>query len=308
MIKRTDIHRPSAINPLEYQFVACSYRPKSGDGLVDFSLMADERIRLREHMKKTGGKYAGHDHGGNCHVCGAWFIDHAIYYHGDTNSYLNIGFDCADKMDIGEARAFRNFRTARKNAFELRSGKMKAEATLKEAGLDRAWELFTTLAGDDGNDHTVPNHAMVEGLSQRLRYQTVNNLYTVFDLVRKLIKYGNLSEKQVNFLKLLVDKIDNVRAIQAKWDADADAAAPAPEGRVEFAGTILSLKDQESYYGFTLKATIKTDAGWRIFVTLPSSAHELNVGDRIALRANVTPSDDDPKFAFGKRPHQLEEA
>ncbi len=307
MTKRTDIHRPSAINPLEYQFVACSYRPKSGDGLVDFTLMADERLRLRAHMKKTGGKYAGHDHGGNCHVCGAWFIDHGIYYHGDTNTYLNIGFDCADKMDIGEARAFRNFRTARKGAFELKAGKMKAEATLKEAGLDRAWELFSTLAGDFGDDNSAGRDALFEGLSPRHRARTEGDMYTLFDLVRKLIQYGNLSEKQTNFLGLLVDKIDNARKIQAKWDAETAKAKPAPEGRVEFAGKILKISEYQSDWGWAIKATIKTDDGWRVYVTLPSNS-EAKTGDRIALRATLTVSEDDPKFAFGKRPHLLEEA
>jgi len=308
MTKRTDIHRPSAINPLDYQFVACSYFPRAGDGLVDFTELLFNREILRTHMKKTGGKYAGHDHGGNCHVCGAWFIDHAIYYHGDTNSYLNIGFDCADKMDIGEARAFRDFRTARKGAFEMRAGKMKAEATLKEAGLDRAWELFSTLAGDFGDDNAANWEALEEGLSPRHRNRTRGDIYTMFDIVRKLIKYGNLSEKQTNFLGLLVDKIDNARKIQAKWDAETAKAAPAPEGRVEFAGTILKISEYASDWGWAIKATIKTDAGWRVYVTLPSSAHEAKAGDRIALRATLTISDDDPKFAFGKRPFLLEEA
>jgi hypothetical protein len=307
MTKRTDIHRPSAINPLDYYFVACSYFPRSGDGLIDFSLMATERERLRDHMKKTGGKYAGHDHGGNCHVCGAWFIDHAIYYHRDTNSYLNIGFDCANKMDIGEARAFRDFRTARKGAFELKAGKRKAEATLLEAGHDRAWELFSTLAGDFNDDNADNWNALFEGLSPRHRARTEGDLYTLFDLVRKLIKYGNLSEKQTNFLGLLVDKIDNARKIQAKWDAETEKAKPAPEGRVEFAGKILKVSEYETDFGWVTKVTIKTDDGWRVYVSLPSSAYESKAGDRIALRATLTVSDDDPKFAFGKRPFLLEE-
>ena len=47
--------------------------------------------------------------------------------------------------------------------------------------------------------------------------------------------------------------------------------------------------------------------GWRVWVTLPSAALGYGVGETIELRANITISDDDPKFAFAKRPFLLSE-
>jgi len=299
---RTDIHRPSAIQPEDYVFVACHYTPKGGD-IIDFAALRHEREIFRRHMEETGGKFSGHEHGGNCHVCGAWFIDHAIYYHRSTNSYLTIGFDCAEKMAIGDARAFRNWRTARKGAHELQSGKLKAEHILEEAELPRAWELFNIL--DTADDDLESRDKLLEGLHGSLRQRTQNNAYTLVDIVRNVIRYGNLSDPQGDYLHKLINDIDQAKETQAKWDAESAAAKPAPSGRVEFEGTLLSKKYVEGYYGDQLKGVVKTDDGWKVYLTIPSSAGETKVGDRIALRATLEVSDDDEKFAFGKRPYQL---
>ena len=293
---RTDIHRPSAIQPEDYIFVACHYTPKGGD-IIDFTALHHEREIFRKHMEETGGRFSGHDHGGNCHICGAWFIDHAIYYHSKTNKYLNIGFDCADKMLPGNARAFRNWRTARKQAHELKAGKLKAQDTLADLELDRAWELFTVL--DTVDDDLESHDKLLEGLHGSLRQQTQNNAYTLVDIVRRLIQYGNISEGQIKYLGVLLSKIDSAKETQAKWAAESAAAKPAPSGRVEFEGTLLSKKYVEGYYGDQLKGVVKTDDGWKVYLTIPESAGETKVGDRIALRATLEVSDDDEKFAFG---------
>ena len=302
---RTDIHRPSAIQPEDYVFIACHYTPKGGD-IIDFAALKYEREVFRKHMEETGGRYSSHDHGGNCHVCGAWFIDHAIYYHRSTNSYLNIGFDCADKLSIGDARAFRDWRTARKGAYELKSGKLKAQAILEEHELDRAWELFSTLASDF-DDNSENWKALFDGLSGSLLSRTQDNVHTLFDIVRRLIKYGNISEKQTEFLWTLIQRIDNAKETQAERDAEKASAKDAPEGRIDFEGTLVSKKYVEGYYGVQLKGTVKTTDGWCVYLTIPAVAENYEVGDDISLRATLTVSDDDSKFAFGKRPYLLSE-
>ena len=302
MNARTDIHRPSVIIPEAYYLVACLCSPRAGD-LGGCQFLLYERELLAAHMKKTGGKYASHEHGGSCHVCGAWFIDHAVYYHADTNVYLNIGFDCAAKMDIGDARRFRNFRTARKDASELKAGKTKAKAILEEAGHANVWELFERFFSD-----SEAIHAYIDPLSNSLKWKTQGNIHTVIDIVHKLIKYGDISDKALAFVATLPDRILNVKETQEKWDAEAAAAKPVPfEGRQEFEGTIISKRLVESDYGNTEKITVKHADGWRVWTTLPSSAYNYEVGETIELRANITISDDDPKFAFAKRPFLLSE-
>lgn len=46
---------------------------------------------------------------------------------------------------------------------------------------------------------------------------------------------------------------------------------------------------------------VKTDAGWKVYGTVPGSI-DAKRGDHITFEAQVTVSDDDPKFGFFKRP------
>src|SRR3954467_8647095 len=99
-MKRTDTHRPSAIIPSEYTWVAQEVAPIFGLGDCHFILA--ERERIRAHMDRTGGTYAGHAHGGNCMVCGnANAIYTILFYHEPTNSYVRMGERCAMKCDMG---------------------------------------------------------------------------------------------------------------------------------------------------------------------------------------------------------------
>ena len=60
---RTDTHRPSAIIPDDYQYVACECIKTEGDiELCD--LQHENRQIIREHMAQTGGTYSKHEHGG----------------------------------------------------------------------------------------------------------------------------------------------------------------------------------------------------------------------------------------------------
>ena len=99
MTTRTDIHRPSAINPHEYEFVAFDY---IGPGYAGLSLMSERRA-FQQHLTRTGGKYSAHDHGGTCAVCGACAFYIAKFYHRATNTYICTGEDCAAKLDMGDA-------------------------------------------------------------------------------------------------------------------------------------------------------------------------------------------------------------
>jgi hypothetical protein len=68
MTTRVDVHRPSVIEPDEYQFVAYEHL---GGGMADIEIIAENRRLIAEHMAQTGGTYSSHQHGGNCHICGA---------------------------------------------------------------------------------------------------------------------------------------------------------------------------------------------------------------------------------------------
>ena len=281
MRQRTDIHRPSVIEPDEYEFVCFDYMGTADLGAV--LSLAGERAAFRDHMARTGGRYSGHEHGGSCHVCGAWAIYLCRFYHAPTNTYIETGEDCAQKMHEGEADRFRAFRTSIHEARDRAAGKAKAQALLEDANLAEAWTIY---------DQRTP------GVSPHFEE------LTVADIVCKLVKYGSISDKQEAFLHRLLTKIKERPAREAARQSEQDAAAPVPvtDTRVEVEGDILTIKTVESQFGYTDKCLIKTSAGWKLWITLPSAVAKAQRGDRIAFTCKVEPSRDDPKFGFGKRP------
>lgn len=331
MKARADIHRPSAIIPADYDYVACAYLKVEdlGSALV----LKHERTVLEKHMARTGGKYSGHEHGGTCHICGAWALYMAVFYHAETNSYIKTGFDCAAKMDMGDERIFRDFRTGVRDALELKAGKAKAAAILKEEGLERAWELFEAEEAElveIGAMEEVSNRGCYDcgfgraidadrcgcgGESRKAAVATAD-LNTLWDIISKLVKYGGLSDGQIRYLHVLVRKIDGRKELLAKREAEKEAAEDCPEGRVEVKGKVLKVELRDGRYGETLKMTVKADGGFLVWGTVPSSlalfeAEEedwgkrqrgLERGDRVTFTATITRSDRDSKFGFFKRP------
>ena len=80
-----------------------------------------------------------------------------------------------------------------------------------------------------------------------------------------------------------------------------DAAPDIEEGRQSFVGEVLSTKWQDSDFGPVYKMLVQDDRGFKLWGTCPA-AIDPSRGDRVAFVATATPSKDDPKFGFFKRP------
>lgn len=282
-MKRQDIHRPSAINPADYIYVAIEFT--NVQSLGDALFLQMERELIRNHMAKTGGTWSHHEHGGNCHVCGAHCIYTVLFYHQKTNSYIRTGGDCAQKMEMGfDEKHLDAFKAKVHNHLEAQAGKKKAQAILAEAGLTAAWTIFNTPDSEQANLY-----------EER----------TIWDIVGKLVKYGSVSEKQTNYVRTLLGKIENRAAIQAERAAATAAAAPAPTGRVTVSGKVLALKEVENNYrGYGASETnwkllIQADSGYKVWC---SRFANLERGERVTFKITLEPSKNDAKFAFGKRP------
>jgi hypothetical protein len=286
MTMRDDVHAPSAIIPEDYEYVA--QECMKIEGLGDCSLLMAAREQIRAHMTRTGGTYSGHEHGGNCMVCGSVnAIYTVLFHHAKTNTYVRMGQDCAAKCEMGDERAFKAFKAGIDDARKLHAGKTKAKAILAEQGLERAWSIYETACKDNSY------------------FDKLQEERTVHDIVGKLVQYGSLSDKQMDFLRGLLTRIDTRAERMAQREQERAAALPCPSGRLEVIGTVLSVKEQESDFGPCLKMTVKTDAGWVCYGTVPSSLvfqPGLKHGDRIKFTAAFTPSDRDIKFGFFKRP------
>jgi len=277
---RFDVHRPSVIDPSDYEYV--SMECIKIESLGDCHFIMSEREKLRAHMARTGGKYSGHDHGGNCGVCGnVNAIYTSQFYHAKSNSYVRVGSECAEKLGCYEMEGFKS-KCA--NWIEARAGKNKAKAALEAVGAGKAWELYVAKAEGRNED-------------------------TVVDMVGKLVKYGSISDRAMSYLKVLVDRIERAPEIAAARAAENAAAAPVPvvAGRMVVEGEVLSVKKENGFYGYCEKALVRHESGWKVFGNLPGAVHGMvERGDKIRFKASVKVSDNDPKFSFWKRPTNAE--
>ena len=321
---RSDVHRPSAIVPADYEYVAPDCIKV--ESLSDVPTLQFYREQIKRHMERTGGSYSRHAHGGNCMVCGnANAIYTILFYHAKSNSYVRMGERCAQEVDARfDEVAAKGLRRAVAEAHERKAGRQKAQAVLADAGLSAAWDVSEPLeqqrteyrnanerwqiasqahfdAHPDGPEYDVPAPVWPRVLDQFEER-------TVADIVSKLVRYGSISEKQQSFLRSLLEKIAQRPAREAQRAAESEAAAPCPTGRVVVEGEVLTVKAQDGYaYGSTvLKVLVKADAGWKVWGTLPASIEGAVRGSRVRFVAAVEPSNDDPKFGFFKRPTKAE--
>lgn len=317
---RTDVHRPSAIVPEDYDFVECHYVGTAELDPFEIIANAEAMQRINAHMARTGGRYSQHEHGGTCHVCGATALYLAVFYHPSTNSYIQMGEDCAEKLDMGDVEAFNPLRRAIKNARNAKAGRLKAAALLADCGLARLWELYD----GDGTEELVTCGYMLpytkQDGTQAIYWSREWSILA--DMVTRLIRHGKpLSEKQVTFANKLMHDAENRAEVLAQRAAEKASAPDVPTGKQVITGTVIKTEVRDGAYGTEYKLTVKDDRGFVLWGSIPSSLQLVDIerhdnettwtesrglrrGDRVAFSATVQRSDRDPKFGFYKRPTQ----
>lgn len=260
-MRRTDAHRPSAINPDDYDFVACDYY---GGGYEGMSFIY-ERKAFHDHMDRTGGKFARHHNSGTCHICGARALYVAKYHHVPSNTYIVTGMDCADKMAFGGTGVFKAFRAKVSHERKLYKGKTLAREILALLGMSEAYRIY------------VEN---VEGKQEDI----------ISSIVAKLVQYGNISEKQATLIaKLLSDIADRPRRdAQAAAERAAAVAKSDYVGtigqRIEFDLTVTFCASFETQYGIMYVHNM-TDAAGNVVVY--KGARIAQRGDKVKMVATV---------------------
>lgn len=303
---RTDIHKPSSIIPENYDFVTIRCREDEELGGA-----ADNIQMFLRHREITQGKFASHSHGGDCHVCGAWFIDYAIYHHVPSNEYIRVGLTCSEKIEYGHEDEFRRIAQLRRAKQKQDSKIQKASDTLEELGiLDVAEALFHDIGGvlrgwdpeEDG-----PSIKEIVGFDPDcpeygLGYLS-KNYYTFVDMVRNLVKYGWTEKQEEYATKLATVLRDAPYTIQSKIKEHQEIPT-IENGKQEIVGQVLSLKWVESFRGdMTHKMLVKNDLNQKFWLTVPKSISEdVGLGDSVSFTATVEVSDKDHIFGFAKRP------
>ncbi len=279
---RTDVHRPSAINPSEYTEIA--YLPHGGDlGLAEYRIKSFNIVM--EHMKKTGGNWSDHEHGGSCEICGNTQAEtFVVFYHQPTNTYIRAGSTCAEKVDLEFNRnAFTHYVKGALDARKRQAGKAKAQTLLADYGLTEAWTIYTRLSDGEQADWA----ATWKGATDSDRF--------IFDLVEKFIKYGSLSEKQIAWLRRLIAEIPARAARKAQWEAEDARRREISQhvggvgARLEFVATIRFSKyfetpDNQFSGGYTL--TVLDDENGNVLVWT-GKGFDSPKGAKIRFKATV---------------------
>lgn len=304
MTKRTDVHRPSAIQPEDYQFVVVRCREDEEMGGAAYRVQ-----EFNAHREITGGVFSNHDHGGNCDVCGAWCIDYAIFYHVPSNKYIKAGLDCSEKIEMGHADDFRRVAEMRRAAVRREKAAAAALEYLAEHNLDTIAEA---LFADDSfgqviraDDPFVWINQVVglEGitLTNSEHNRLMGQMGTLVDLIRSLVRWGSWSNRQLALAHKLAENIMNAKAVIVDRREQEAAMIDAPEGKVEITGKVVSTKWVEGPYNDTLKMLVIDDRNFKVWSTVPA-AIDPEVGQKVRFTATLTRSDKDASFAFAKRP------
>lgn len=233
----------------------------------------------------TGASFSQHSHGGTCHVCGAHAMTVARFHHKPSNTYVEVGETCAQKLDGGDPIDFRSFRKRIAAGLNTLAGKARAQQLLTAAGLPDAWTLY-----QEGDENELPENAF-------------RAFATVCDVVGTVVRTGRLSEKQAGFLGVLLRRIAEAPQIAAQREAEREAAEPVPTegGRQRITGRVLSTKEVDGAYGFQVKMLVRDNRGFKVWGTMPGSI-DANAGDAVSFMAKLQPSADDAKFGFFIRP------
>jgi hypothetical protein len=282
--QRTDIHRPTEMDPQNYEYVAAfdNQTPwvlAGGDWAMEISRKIARDDRLDRSVFQ-------------CHHCGARLRYFAVLTYTPTGEYVVVGETCLD------------------NRFSLVS-KAAFDALREAAALDRKAQRIKTAAAAFVAELTDPTAKLALDRETDLAATFGLDGYglsTVTDIRRKLWNsYGEISERQIAFVLRLIAEVPARAAAAAARAAEEDLKIPCPTGKVTI-DVVVGRKWKDSEYGGSMKITLKCATPEGIFLVWMTEprAIETERGDIVRVSVNITPSDSDPSFGFGKRPTKAE--
>jgi hypothetical protein len=269
------MHKPTEFDPTQY--VAVDWFDNQGGGYQqgfgaeELNHVLECRKLLRESPTSV---YNKGDRGSQCDHCGAHIRYVGVVKHLPTGTYMAMGENCLERLNIEDKAAFRL--------------KFIRDQAHNEAVHQKRLAAQTAFFGSH------------PGLEEALK----TDHHISKDLGSKLYQWGSLSERQVALaFKLQKDVAEQATrmAERAQQDAQLD---DAPEGKLRVVGTILTIKTVESAYGVTTKCLllVESPAKFKLWVTLPTSLSGTERGQKVAMNVTVERSKDDSKFAYGSRP------
>jgi hypothetical protein len=223
----------------------------------------------REMVNALGAQFATKIH--RCAHCGNGRVRYiTVCEHRPTGERVVLGADCTHRLEFDG-----------RDALKLDLLRRRAEATAKAV---RVYRLAQAVLDADAE--------LAAAFTARTTNAFIENVYT------KLYQYGAISDAQRTAVIAAAAR-DAARAVEVP-----EPTVTAPEGRLTVTGTVVSIKAQETMYGYVTRATIKVttpEGYWMGWGTAPSGSG-WERGQTVAVTATFTRSTDKPHFAFYKHP------
>ena len=258
MTPRTDIHRAASAEFDPTAYTCLGVYDLEADGTDGRGRIGPALIRLREFGYKPAdlGERSGAAVS-TCGHCGAWLRYAALMVHEATKTYMTVGEQClGNRFDAGlTAAQFQALRKAAALNRERTNRKAKVEAVLGE--------------------------------HPDLRAATDSDNSFVRDVMRKLHKYGDLSDAQISAVKRAVARDAEWAAKRAEQRAeDASSEFIAEVGkRITLTAEVIATKFIERDYGDKLFIMLRS--GDDIAVTFYSGMDGYEKGETVTIKATV---------------------
>lgn len=268
---RVDVHRPSAINPGDYEYVKVDEARKA------------LRPGVLTHVIGKPAKLAGP--AGTCHHCGKAIIWRVWFKHVPTGNLVTFGYQCADILSMTDNRIDHEMNLLKRTAANERR---EEEWSKSVADRREAWEA---------------NHpdeaAFVRDYKGDFGQDFINRLRWGID------KYGSPLDNQIESLKKFIAARTAFETRKVEEEKQLEDAPLLGSGRQTITGTIISTKYVDNPYSDarTHKMLVKLDDGNKVYGTVPSviDSHATDLKDlRVQFDAKVEPKED--HFGFFSRP------
>lgn len=319
---RTDIHKPSLLNPAEYTFLAAFYQGAS-DAMYDAysnnreygDYIQDGAVSLLDGTQVFEGNFKAK---GSCDHCGAHFNHGVLFQHIPTGDLIHVGHICADDTIGLPSKAAAMKRAAEKAAA---AAKAEAEALARADEWKRENPAIAEFLQLVANEESAYRDAMGEwndkGCVGRAPVPPVSSHPFLHDMIHTVNRYGSLSEKQVNAVyKFKAGYEKRIAGIEERKAAEVVPTTPIETGRRVITGTIVHTKFQDSDFGSTPKMLVIQADGNKVWSTVPEHGFPVSdtegytlpldalKGREVEFTATIKVKDDE-HFGIASRPTNM---
>lgn len=116
-----------------------------------------------------------------------------------------------------------------------------------------------------------------------------------------------LSDKQKDSLRRAGAGAEKFAKMKEETAKKLETAPAIKNGKYAFVGTVVSMKEKDTRFGYVWKMLIESSSGNKLWGSVPRNLIDnLEKGMRVKLKAKVTRSDKDAHFGFFSRPGDAE--